>query len=107
MHDDLVQGKNHNFQLLKIKGHINIPKKVTYLFSSHGKIYFYGLVLNAHVNNMQGEDMYVVALFRSKSKSVDELSFKLDYSELCLRRLWLIGFIGQRDYFTMLVILTI
>ena len=28
--------------------------------------------------------MYVVALFRSKSKSVDELSFKLDYSELLL-----------------------
>ena len=54
------------------------------LFIGRKNIFFYGLVLNAHINNLQGEDMYVVALFRSKSKSVNDFSFILDYSELLL-----------------------
>ena len=82
---DLVQGRNNNFQLLKIKRSYKYPEKGDiFVFQPRKNIFFYGLVLNAHVNNLQGEDMYVVALFRSKSKSVDELSFKLDYSELLL-----------------------
>ena len=55
--------------------------------------------MNAHVNNMQGEDMYVVALFRSKSKSVDELSFKLDYSELLLAPLMVDRFYWTKGLF--------
>jgi hypothetical protein len=48
---------------------------------------------------MQGEDMYVVALFRSKSKSVDELSFKLDYSELLLAPLMVDRFYWTKGLF--------
>ena len=85
LHGDLVQGKNNNFQLLKIKRSYKYPEKGDiFVFQPRDNIFFYGLVLNAHVNNLQGEDMYVVALFRSKSKSVDEFSFVLDYSKLLL-----------------------
>lgn len=100
LHDDLVQGKNHNFQLLKIKRSYKYPEKGDiFVFQPRQSIFFYGLVLNAHVNNMQGEDMYVVALFRSKSKSVDELSFKLDYSELLLAPLMVDRFYWTKGLF--------
>lgn len=82
---DLVQGRNNNFQLLKIKRSYKYPEKGDiFVFQPRENIFFYGLVLNAHINNLQGEDMYVVALFRSKSKSVDDFSFILDYSKLLL-----------------------
>lgn len=82
---DLVQGKNNNFQLLKIKRSYKYPEKGDiFVFQPRDNIFFYGLVLNAHVNNLQGEDMYVVALFSIKSKSVDKFSFVLDYSKLLL-----------------------
>lgn len=100
LHDDLVQGKNHNYQLLKIKRSYKYPEKGDiFVFQPRQNIFFYGLVLNAHVNNMQGEDMYVVALFRSKSKSVDELSFKLDYSELLLAPLMVDRFYWTKGLF--------
>lgn len=82
---DLVQGRNNNFQLLKIKRSYKYPEKGDiFVFQPRKNIFFYGLVLNAHVNNLQGEDMYVVALFSIKSKSVDKFSFVLDYSKLLL-----------------------
>lgn len=85
MHGDLVQGRNNNFQQLKIKRSYKYPEKGDiFVFQPRKNIFFYGLVLNAHINNLQGEDMYVVALFRSKSKSVNDFSFILDYSELLL-----------------------
>ena len=60
---DLVQGRNNNFQLLKIKRSYKYPEKGDiFVFQPRKNIFFYGLVLNAHVNNLQGEDMYVVAL---------------------------------------------
>lgn len=85
MHGDLVQGRNNNFQLLKIKRSYKYPEKGDiFVFQPRKNIFFYGLVLNAHVNNLQGEDVYVVALFSIKSKSVDKFSFVLDYSKLLL-----------------------
>lgn len=82
---DLVQGRNNNFQLLKIRRSYKYPEKGDiFVFQPRKNIFFHGLVLNAHINNLQGEDMYVVALFRSKSKSVNDFSFILDYSELLL-----------------------
>lgn len=57
---DLVQGRNNNFQLLKIKRSYKYPEKGDiFVFQPRKNIFFYGLVLNAHVNNLQGEDMYV------------------------------------------------
>ena len=85
LHGDLVQGRNNNFQLLKIKRSYKYPEKGDiFVFQPRKNIFFYGLVLNAHVNNLQGEDVYVVALFSIKSKSVDKFSFVLDYSKLLL-----------------------
>ena len=50
LHDDLVQGKNHNFQLLKIKRSYKYPEKGDiFVFQPRQNIFFYGLVLNITV----------------------------------------------------------
>ena len=97
---DLVQGRNNNFQLLKIKRSYKYPEKGDiFVFQPRKNIFFYGLVLNAHVNNLQGEDMYVVALFSIKSKSVDKFSFVLDYSKLLLAPLMVDRFYWTKGLF--------
>ena len=97
---DLVQGRNNNFQLLKIKRSYKYPEKGDiFVFQPRKNIFFYALVLNAHVNNLQGEDMYVVALFSIKSKSVDKFSFVLDYSKLLLAPLMVDRFYWTKGLF--------
>lgn len=100
LHGDLVQGRNNNFQLLKIKRSYKYPEKGDiFVFQPRKNIFFYGLVLNVHVNNLQGEDMYVVALFSIKSKSVDKFSFVLDYSKLLLAPLMVDRFYWTKGLF--------
>lgn len=100
LYSDLTQGRNQSFQLLKIKRSYKYPEKGDiFVFQPREKIFFYGLVLNAHVNNLQGEDMYVVALFKSKSKSIDEFSFILDYSKLLLAPLMVDRFYWTKGLF--------
>lgn len=100
LHGDLVQGRNNNFQLLKIKRSYKYPEKGDiFVFQPRKNIFFYGLVLNVHVNNLQGEDMYVVTLFSIKSKSVDKFSFVLDYSKLLLAPLMVDRFYWTKGLF--------
>lgn len=98
--EDLSQGRNQNFQLLKIKSSYKYPEKGdVFVFQPRESIFFYGLVLNAHVSNLQGKDMYVVALFKSKSKSIDDFSFLLDYSKLLLAPLMVDRFYWTKGLF--------
>lgn len=81
----LTSGKTNRFQLIKIKRSYKLPEKGDiFVFQPRENIFFYGLVLNAHINNLQGDDMYVVALFQTKTYSIETYGFQLDYSKLLL-----------------------
>ena len=62
-------------------------------------LYYYGVVLNAHIKNMIGNDMYVVLIFNSPSDSIDKIDFTLDYENILLepqmisRALWTKGWL--------------
>ena len=100
LEEDLSQGRNEKFQLLKIKRSYKYPEKGdVFVFQPRENIFFYGLVLSAHVNNLQGEDMYVVALFKIKSKKIDYSSFLLDYSKLLIEPLMVDRFYWTKGLF--------
>ena len=87
---NLAHGNYKSFQLLKIKKSYIFPEKGdVFVFQPKENIYFYGLVINAHLNNLQGNDLYVVALFKIKSQRIDFASFELDYDTLMIAPLML------------------
>ena len=46
--------------------------------------YYFGVVLNAHIHNMIGDDMYVAAIFNSHADQIGKLDFTLDYENILL-----------------------
>lgn len=70
---------------IKIKRSYKMPEKGDlFVLQPRKGIYFYGLVFNSHVKNAYGDECIIVAIFKSKTRTLDANSFCLDYSELML-----------------------
>ena len=73
------------YQLLKIKRSYKYPEKGdVFVIQPRCGLYFYGLVINASINNLQGQDMYVVAIFKLRTSELNDNRFTTDYSNLML-----------------------
>ena len=70
-------------QLISIKRSYKSPETGDiFVFQPKEHIYFYGIVLNAHVSYMSFKDLYVVALFKIKSDTIQMRDFAVDYDKL-------------------------
>lgn len=75
-----------DYQLKVIKRTRKYPNKGdVFLVEPKEGLYFYGLVVNNHVNNIQGEDLLVIMIFRNRANGLTDKSFKPDYNNLLIR----------------------
>lgn len=73
------------YQLKVIKRTRKYPNKGdVFLVEPQEGIYFYGLVINNHVNNIQGDDLLVIMIFRNRANGLTNKSFELDYNNLLI-----------------------
>ena len=91
-------GEFEKFQLIKIKRSNKIPEKGdVFVLQPQLDLFFYGIVINAHIKNEYSDDMYVVAIFKRKTHHLNMDDFSVDYSMLimfpvmCARHYWTKG----------------
>ncbi len=84
--DRLDTLKIEEYQLKVIKRKRIQPEKGdVFLLSPREGLYFYGLVVNSKINNMDGDNLSVILIFRDKAKSVEDVEFTPDVKRLLLR----------------------
>ena len=93
-------GESDYYKLQYIKKSYVLPEiGDVFVCKPINNLYYYGVVLNAHIKNMIGNDMYVVLIFNSPSDSIDKIDFTLDYENILLepqmisRALWTKGWL--------------
>ncbi|WP_155984104.1 Imm26 family immunity protein [Ruminococcus sp. FC2018] len=100
--DDLSRhfdrGESDHYKLQYIKKSYVLPETGdVFVCKPVNDLYYCGVVLNAHIKNMIGDDMYVVLIFNSHSDSIDKVDFTPDYENTLLepqmisRALWTKG----------------
>jgi len=74
------------FQLQVIKKERKfMPEKGdVFVTSPRNSIYFYGVVVNAGIDNNNGNDLLVVMIFKDKTKSLQDINFDVDYNNLLI-----------------------
>lgn len=87
--DDLSRhfdrGESDHYKLQYIKKSYVLPETGdVFVCKPVNDLYYSGVVLNAHIKNMIGDDMYVVLIFNSHSDSIDRIDFKPDYESILL-----------------------
>lgn len=103
------RGEREKYQLIKIKRSYKYPEKGdVFILQPRKDLYFYGLVINAHIKNAYGDAMNIVAIFKLKTHEFNIDEFTADYSKLMLfpimvaRNYWTSGFfynVGHIDEF--------
>lgn len=84
--DELDEMTVEEFQLLPIKRKRIKPQKGdVFVVSPNENEYFYGIVLNDSICNINGDDLLVVVVFMEKQYSIEEPIKQLDYEKLLLR----------------------
>lgn len=79
------RGETEYYKLQYIKKSYKLPEKGdVFVCRPVNGLYYCGIVLNAHIRNMIGDDMYVVMIFNSPSESIDDIEFTLDYENILL-----------------------
>ena len=80
--DELKEAPSMN-QLEVIKRKRVVPQTGDVFLASPVKgIYFYGIVLNDHPNDIFGGDLFVIILFKTKTKEQTMNNFKLDFDNI-------------------------
>lgn len=107
--DAFDRGEREKYQLIKIKRSYKYPEKGdVFILQPRKDLYFYGLVINAHIKNAYGDAMNIVAIFKLKTHEFNIDEFTADYSKLMLfpimvaRNYWTSGFfynVGHIDEF--------
>ncbi|MCM1529706.1 MAG: Imm26 family immunity protein [Alistipes sp.] len=93
-------GKINGHQLRVIKRTRKYPQKGdVFVFSPRDEVYFYGIVANSDVTNHNGDGMYVVMLFKNKTKSLDNISFVPDFHNLITNPLIVTRLYWTKGYF--------
>lgn len=78
-------GESEYYKLQYIKRSYTPPEKGdVFVCMPVNHLYYCGLVLNAHVKNMIGDDMYVVLLFDKPYDRIENLDFTPDYGHILL-----------------------
>ena len=93
--NELSQKDPKELQFCVIKRKRAYPQKGdVFVFSIQEAVYFYGKVLNNHIN-LQGDDLLLVALFKSKTRSPDLAALDEIGTDLLLPP-WVVG----QEYWT-------
>lgn len=83
--DELSNQDFTQYQLNVIKRRKIIPRKGdVFLVNLNESLYFFGIVINDNIKNINGEGLYVIMNFRDKAKSLDDTNFILDYEKLLI-----------------------
>lgn len=99
LREALDNGEREKYQLKKIKRSYIMPDKGDiFILQPREGLYFYGLVINAHIKNEYGDAMIIIAIFKTKTCEMSVDSFSVDYSKLMLfpimvsRHYWTSGY---------------
>ena len=85
MLDELSNQEFVQYQLNVIKRKRVIPRKGDiFLVNPKESLYFFGVVINDNVSNINGEGLYVVMIFRNKAESLIDTNFVVDYENLLI-----------------------
>lgn len=83
--DELSNQDFTQYQLNIIKRRRIIPKKGdVFLVNPKEPLYFFGIVINDNIKNINGEGLYVIMIFKDRAKSLDDTNFNLDYEKLLI-----------------------
>lgn len=105
--DELDKKPLKEYQLKVIKRKRAYPQKGdVFLVEPKEGIYFWGIVMNNHVCNINGDDLLVVLIFRDRVTSLEDGRFVPDYDNLLIeptmvgKEYWTKGYfytVGQRE----------
>ncbi|MCM1127900.1 MAG: immunity 26/phosphotriesterase HocA family protein [Lachnospiraceae bacterium] len=83
--DILYDQEIKDYQLKVIKRKRIYPEKGDiFLINPKDSLYFFGLVINNHVSNINGDDLIVIMIFKDKAKSLEDNVFSPDYTNLLI-----------------------
>ena len=87
--DDLSRyfdcGERGHYELQYIKRSYALPETGdVFVCRAVNHFYYCGVVLNAHIHNMIGDDMYVVLIFNTHADRIDPTAFTLDYENILI-----------------------
>ena len=83
--NELSNQKIVQYQLDVIKRKRIIPQKGdVFLVNPKESLYFFGVVVNDNVNNINGDGLYVAMIFRNKAESLIDTNFVADYKNLLI-----------------------
>lgn len=83
--DELELKNIKDYQLKVIKRKRNYPQKGdVFLVEPVEGIYFYGIVVNNHISNINGDDLLVIMLFKETTTSLDYKEVTLDSDNLLI-----------------------
>ena len=99
--DDMHMQEIRDYQLQVIKRKKSYPEiGDMFLVNPCGKVYFWGLVINNHVNNESfGDDLIVVMIFKAKARDIYETSFEPDFDNLLIEPAILTDDYWKKGYF--------
>lgn len=84
-YDDLRKKPYKDIQLKVIKRKRKYPEKGdVFILSPRENMYFFGLVVNNHVTNNQGEDWIVIMIFKSRAKNLNDTKFIPNFNNLLI-----------------------
>ena len=105
--DELDNQEINEYQLKVIKRKRIIPQKGdVFLVSPKESLYFFGLVMEGNVNNINGDGLSVVMIFKDKATSMEDTNFTPDFNNLLIapstvgREYWTRGYfynVGHMD----------
>jgi len=83
--DEFYSKSYKEYQLKVIKRTRTLPKRgdVFFINPKENK-FFVGVVVNDNVNNINGNDLYVVLILKNKVESIEEKDFDLDFNNLLI-----------------------
>lgn len=83
--DELDEKNMKEYQLNVIKRTRAYPQKGdVFLIEPRKGKYFYGLVINNHICNIDGDDWLVVFIFKDRASSLTDIDFMPDYNNLLI-----------------------
>lgn len=84
------------YQLKVIKKTKKLPDIGTaFLVNPMTNMYFQGVVINSKVSNINGDDLFVIAIFKKRGMSADDFSEEVDWNGLLLN-----PYIVGKEYWT-------
>lgn len=83
---DMLKNQNlDEYQLKVIKKKKIYPEKGDiFLVSPRDGIFFFGLVVNNNISNINGEHLLVIFIFRNRAESIEDDKFSVDYENLLI-----------------------